>query len=85
MEGNHSEVRKHYEKLAQKESAQCKHCPGQISCKGSNASGLARHLGRVLDICIDKKTIEKSINAEFVSNAERIRINIKFSEKTTTS
>jgi hypothetical protein len=61
-------------KLAQKESARCKHCPRQISCKWSNITELARHLERVHDIYIDKKTVEKFTNAKCLNRAKRIRI-----------
>lgn len=55
MDKNQSEVWNHFKKLTQKESAQCIHCPKQISCKGSNTSGLGRHLERIHKINIDKK------------------------------
>lgn len=55
-----SKVWKYFKKNKVAASAQCQKCPKTIACKGSNTSGLVRHLAHVHKINIKDETREES-------------------------
>lgn len=55
-----SKVWKYFKKNKDAASAQCQKCPKTIACKGSNTSGLVRHLAHVHKINIKSETQEES-------------------------
>ncbi|CAH2208827.1 jg14832 [Pararge aegeria aegeria] len=56
-----SKVSKYFKKNKESANAQCLKCPKTIACKGSNTSGLVRHLAHVHKINITKcRTQEES-------------------------
>lgn len=60
MERKHTaKVWKYFGKINES-AAQCSLCPKQISCKGSNTSGLSRHLQRVHNISINQTPVEST-------------------------
>ncbi|KAL0859841.1 hypothetical protein ABMA27_010181 [Loxostege sticticalis] len=54
-----AKVWKHFKKINES-TAQCSLCPKQISCKGSNTTGLDRHLQRVHNISVNQPPPDES-------------------------
>lgn len=63
-----SEVWQHFEKNG-KDSAKCKKCGDPISCKGSNTSGMLKHLRTKHKIEITTKSQSSSASEETSSSA----------------
>lgn len=63
-----SEVWKHFMKAKNDEEAQCMHRPKKLACKGSNTSGLLRHLKRIHSINEEGESTSTNIKRSKLSN-----------------